>query len=470
MNCFTVNIKFSKSQQERIYIPSFLIQKLNIKNNQRMPIYFGLTKKSMVLISSIKSDKNEILMTTALKNSLSFPFKKNLLLKRESDGLRLGPIIGILTTDITGKKFSNPATSAYHPHSIFFKSLLKPGKSFPAFYFVFTPNNVNWNTQTIKGFSNIKNNSITNWQTIEFPLPDVVYNRIPNRTIEKKEIVQNFKHNYLQIGGKMFNYDFYNKWDVYQILSNDSFCYKYAPETLLNPSLTDFNELISRHPLIYLKPANGSLGLGIFKIERLDNTYYVKYRLGSKNISLTFKNINSIYKYIFSKKSSKNYLLQQGINLIDYQNSPVDFRVQLHKDQHNQWQVTAIGAKAADKDSVTTHLRTGGKLLDSEKYLIYKFNNQAKNLINKIKSSSIEIVKTIEKNTDSPIGELGLDIGIDNKQNIWLFEVNSKPGRSIFKHPSLKTALNNSNNLLLQYSTYLAGFNFEKPNLTEGVM
>ena len=272
------------------------------------------------------------------------------------------------------------------------------------------------------------------------------------------------------MGGQMFNYDFYNKWDVYKILNNDDSCYKYVPETLLNPTLINFKEMISRHSLLYLKPANGSLGLGIFKIEQLNNSYIVKYRLGSKNISLNFKNINSMYTYRFSQKSAKNYLLQQGVNLIDYQKNPVDFRVQLHKDQQNYWQVTAIGAKVAGRNSVTTHLRTGGKLIDTEKYLIYKFDNQAANtLINKINSSAIEIAKTIEENTDSPVGELGLDIGIDNKQHIWLFEVNSKPGRSIFKHPSLKTALNKSNNLLLQYSIYLSGFNSDKPDITEGV-
>ncbi len=471
MNYITVDVKILKSQQERIYIPSSLLQKLKLNNNQKIPINFGLTKSKEVFIKSYKSIKNEIIITTALKRSLLFPFKKKVLLKKERNGIRIGPLVGIFTTDITGNKFSNPATSASHPHSIFFKSLIKPEHYFPSFYFVFTPNNVNWKTKTIKGFFHVnKNDNIKTWQTIEVPFPDVVYNRIPNRTVEKKDTIVNFKQNYLNLGGQIFNYDFFNKWDIYQILNSNINCYKYIPETYLNPSLDKFIKMVNKYPVIYLKPTNGSLGLGIFKIEKLNNYYILKHRLGSNNVSRNFKNIASIYKYIFSKKRARNYLLQQGIDLIKYQNNPVDFRVQLHKDQIDEWQVTAIGAKVAGRNSVTTHLRTGGKLLDALKFLDHKFNNQSNAVVNNIKFSAINIAQAIEISKNNPIGELGLDIGIDNNQNIWLFEVNSKPGRSIFKHPSLKTSYTKSNLLLLQYATHLAGFSENKQHLKDEVI
>jgi hypothetical protein len=36
------------------------------------------------------------------------------------------------------------------------------------------------------------------------------------------------------------------------------------------------------------------------------------------------------------------------------------------------------------------------------------------------------------------IAEIGFDLGIDKHGDVWLFEANSKPGRSIFSHPELK--------------------------------
>ena len=36
------------------------------------------------------------------------------------------------------------------------------------------------------------------------------------------------------------------------------------------------------------------------------------------------------------------------------------------------------------------------------------------------------------------IGEIGFDLGIDQTGAIWMFEANSRPGREIFQHVSLK--------------------------------
>ncbi len=37
----------------------------------------------------------------------------------------------------------------------------------------------------------------------------------------------------------------------------------------------------------------------------------------------------------------------------------------------------------------------------------------------------------IERKSKRRVGELGFDIGIDKSGNIWMFEANAKPGRSI---------------------------------------
>jgi len=53
------------------------------------------------------------------------------------------------------------------------------------------------------------------------------------------------------------------------------------------------------------------------------------------------------------------------------------------------------------------------------------------------------------------IGEIGYDFGIDTNGDIWLFEANSKPGRSIFKHPDLKEFDVLTRKLSLSFAVFL---------------
>lgn len=459
MTAMTVNLKITKSHQEIIYLPSALIQKLELQPNRIVSLHFGIGNTRRVKVRPFKSKEKEIILTSALKEALLLPYRKKIMVKREKDGLHIGPIIGILTTDFTGNKFANPDTREHHPFSIFFKHLLAPEPLYPAFYFVFTPDHVDWQRNRIHGYFYLPtSNQKKSWKLVSVPFPDVVYNRIPNRTIERKETIHQFKQNYLKMGGQIFNPNFFSKWDMVQILANDPITIPYIPETYINPSSSLLQQMVKKHPIVYLKPANGSLGLGIYKILKENNDYIVHYRNGNQNKSLLFKDIVSLYKYIFSRKNRQRYLIQQGIDLIEYQQNPVDFRIQLHKNQFNEWQVIAIGGKAAGRGSVTTHIRTGGQLIDSFAYLENVFHEHTATMQQRINQASIQIAKKVEEKINSPIGELGLDIGIDKNHQIWLFEVNSKPGRSIFKHPSLKSARMVSSKYLLEYAIYLAKF------------
>ncbi|MGZ4162161.1 MAG: YheC/YheD family protein, partial [Neobacillus sp.] len=56
----------------------------------------------------------------------------------------------------------------------------------------------------------------------------------------------------------------------------------------------------------------------------------------------------------------------------------------------------------------------------------------------KLTTAALLLSKALERNIEGIIGEIGFDLGIDKNGDVWLFEANSKPGRSIFSHPELK--------------------------------
>ena len=219
--------------------------------------------------------------------------------------------------------------------------------------------------------------------------------------------------------------------------------------------------MIDKYGMIYLKPSGGSLGLGIFRITRdPDGGYYCRFRNGDKNILHRFRSLEKLIRYAFGNQKSRihRYLVQQGIRLIKYQGRPVDFRVHMHKDRTGEWQIVGIGAKAAGPGSVTTHVRTGGSLLSASELLYKVFGMDGPRVEAYIRNAAIRIAKTLERQVNGPLGELGMDIGVDRNRRVWLFEVNSKPGRHIFHHPSLRQAGWRSAKCITEYSLKLANF------------
>lgn len=114
--------------------------------------------------------------------------------------------------------------------------------------------------------------------------------------------------------------------------------------------------------------------------------------------------------------------------------------------------------KKAGRGSVTTHVKNGGSLMTPQQALSRTFGSEAADVLDKAKQVAINLSEAIERNYPHRLGELGLDIGIDKNSEIWMFEANAKPGRSIFKHPSLKSEGRASLDYIIEHCLYLSKF------------
>jgi hypothetical protein len=258
----------------------------------------------------------------------------------------------------------------------------------------------------------------------------------------------------------VFNQGFFNKWSVHQALNQHPSTTPHIPETHISPSTSQIEEMLKRHQMVYLKPSGGSLGLGIYRITHDPKQgYFCRFRQGEKNVLHRYKSIDGLLKKHFTRQSSfQKYLVQQGIRLIRHKGRPVDFRVHLHKGRSGQWKVVAIGSKVAGSGSVTTHVRTGGSILSTHELLQQAFQQDASRIHLRLQQAAVTIARVLEQQIPGPLGELGMDIGIDQTRRIWLFEINSKPGRHIFHHPTLRDAGKKSAKFITDYSLKLADF------------
>ncbi|HYK72186.1 MAG TPA: YheC/YheD family protein [Pseudoneobacillus sp.] len=419
-------IKFSTQLVRTVYYPAEL--KSQFGNVER--IAFG-SHSCDATIKAHPQNQDVIVVSADLKEELHFPnLKFPLHVFYENDTLFLGPLVGIFTSGFTPFPLR-----PIGDRSLFFSKLLSVEKSVGVIPFVFGEQHINWEQGVIEGYFYHSNG----WERQLVPFPNVVYDRLPNRLSENRKeqrlVKERMQSEYLI---PWYNPGFFNKLDIYEKLFNDSTVSPYLPETIPFTSFSSIETMLSQYAHVYIKPINGSLGLGVHQLlfDKIENAYYCRYYddNGEKRLR-KFSTIESLIKNVFRKRSLEKMLVQQGISLLRYENRSIDFRIHSNKDANGNWQITAMAAKIAGAGSATTHVKSGGVI----KSLDEIFNLEERKLyIPKLKEAALKLSHAIEKNIEGIIGEIGFDLGIDKDGQVWLFEANSKPGRSIFTHPQLK--------------------------------
>jgi hypothetical protein len=449
MSLTTCTVHALQRTDRYVYLSNELVKALRLTGAKTITLKIG--SKSMTSpLRLIKKAGQHLYVPLTLMRSLRIPrIGTCLATSNNSKELRLGPLIGILT-NISGK-----SDSPFGSITGFIRQVMATGSG-KSFHFAFSPRDVNWQQETVSAFFPRTGGG---WVRKTVPLPDVIYNRLSSRMAEKSSGMEGFKERFVRKGIPLFNWSYFDKSDVYKLLEGDD-SFKYVPESRINPSSEQIHTMLDKHKFIYLKPTGGSLGIGIYRITyNAKRGYFARYRRGGKNVLMRFTKFANLMSMLGTGRGRlQNYVAQQGIRLIEIDTCPIDFRFHMTKNSSNNWVVAAIGAKKAGKGSVTTHVRSGGQLMTPEQVLRQIYGSRADTVLQNAKDTAIKLAEGIEKNYQHLLGELGFDIGIDQNEKVWMFEANAKPGRSIFKHPSLKDQDKASLNYIYEYCLYLARF------------
>jgi hypothetical protein len=434
-----------------VYYPADLRAKLEKTES----IAFGNRSCSAKFLAHPQK-KNILVLSSDIAEELFFlNLNIPLHLFHENNTLYLGPLVGICTSGFT------PSTlKPIGDRSEFFSKLLSVQKSVGAIPFVFGERHIDWELGLIEGYLFYQNS----WKRHRLPFPNVVYDRLPNRRSETRReqqlVKERMQQEYLI---PWYNPGFFNKMDIYEKLYNDYQAYTYLPETTPFTSFSHIEGMLSDYGHVYIKPINGSLGLGVHQIilDKMERLYYCRYydNQGIKRLQ-KFSSLERLFNHVFRHRPLKNMLVQQGITLLKYDNRPIDFRVHTNKDEHGNWKVTAVAAKIAGTGSVTTHVKNGGEIRTLDEI----FSKEDRDIyISKLREAALKLSDALEKQMDGIMAEIGFDLGIDKHGRVWLFEANSKPGRSIFTHPNLRDFDWLTRKLSIGYAVFLTEKSIHSP-------
>lgn len=443
------------------------VSKRFFQKSQIEPETNVLVKAGMKTVSSRLEIKPDLAQTyrlsSALAKYLHVKTGRNLQIRYDINEnlLQIGPFIGILVNGLPNK-------SEYDPKSLQAELiyLSEIGQKMAAEIFIFTPSCIDWPSKTTRGYVYkriTEKNGI--WAESRYPLPDVVYDRIPSRAIEARDSIKSARRKLMKMGGlKYFNPSFLNKWKVYKLLIANEELSQYLPETKLLNRI-NLATMLDNHKVVFIKPSNGSLGKGIVKARKDKNNGMINGYVGYQRI----RRIQAGNEAEFLKKikliiQNKPYIVQQGIDLVRYKSSTFDLRIIFQKNGQGKWMISKKFVRVAAAGRSITNLSSGGSIERSRIVLNNIFKSD-QNLINAKNAEMLKLCETIadtlEANSESVFGELGMDIGIDKNFRIWLIEVNSKPRKTTQSEMSQRIVYNTFRRPL-EYAIHLAGFKSSK--------
>jgi glutathione synthase/RimK-type ligase-like ATP-grasp enzyme len=337
----------------------------------------------------------------------------------------------------------------------FFKLLTQYARRVGIEVTVFSPLSVNWSSRSVSGYR--YDPAQKKWVRGFYPLPTVLYDRI---AYSKRSQMQQYhplirrleKENECILLGKGLP----GKWIVYNMLRDHEHLQRYLPETNVYRSHNDWRKHLATYGALFFKPASGSHGRGVFCLRFEGSKYVVQGRDAYNRLfEKRFAGALATNEWIKRFTSSRLYIFQPFLHLNTADQQPFDIRVLVQKDSKGVWKETGRAVRVGKKDSLTSNLDGGGTAIDATKFLEKHFTPvQMKRMNEAIDQIVTHLPQTLEERHGSLV-ELGIDIGIDREQRVWILEVNSKPGRKAFKLAQNQKAFQSALITPVQYAEYV---------------
>ncbi|KEO84223.1 YheC/YheD family protein [Tumebacillus flagellatus] len=380
------------------------------------------------LADVVFTDEREVQATDELRRTLLLP-KGEISAKAVDGVLHFGPFIGL---------YAAPSARPERPFgglTALFRDMMPLAEQLGLSLYVFTPGDAKWQEGWVN--ASVYNPRTKQWQKAKRPLPDLVLPKILGTPPAwREEVLHDTEQFQRRVPCGTFNNATGNKWTVHEQLHANADLRRWLPETerITSPGVVD--AMLARRGSVYIKPAIGTQGMRIYRLDTQDGKVLVQHRSKSKTVHRKFAP-ESRELHAFVKKNflaRRTFLVQQTLPLLTLRGGrPVDFRWLVQKDGSNEWCVTARVARVGAANRLTTNLHTGGSAVLAETLLQKNGWGDAtarRRLLEELDEAAFAICRTLERHAGR-IGELGLDFGLTRQGNVYLIEVNPRPGRQM---------------------------------------
>lgn len=335
------------------------------------------------------------------------------------------PVLGILTLYLNEAKQLEEKTV--------YRRMIIEGQRLKLDVFVFTPMDVHATKEQIHAL--VFDPKTGQWSRKWRSFPNMIYDRCRIQRSGRFQQLLRFRERYKHL--LFLNRPLRNKWTIHQTFSQKSRFRQHMPETLLYSSSADLRRMLKHSSVVYIKPANGTGGRGILRIERIKDgrdLYDIQGRRQDRRIIAPRKVSSSRLDSIVRQWCiSGRFLIQQGIPLRLPSGRFHDYRMLVQKNGQGVWELTGMAARVGAARSVTSNLHGGGRAVRAEKMLKEWLGSldKADKAMKAAERLGIDAAVFLE-NSFGTLCELALDLAIDREGRIYVLEVNPKPAREVF--------------------------------------
>ncbi|BAU27863.1 YheC/D-like protein [Aneurinibacillus soli] len=415
MSKFTLRV--SSKDRGQLSLHPLQAQKLGLVR-QNMRLQFG--SKSIPIFLSIRSsqNENELIISQNIFEKFPIPLCNRYELQIKDDILQVGPYVSFLTSYYQ---------SDLDNYLCNLRDYLKYYEEIGGAVLAFALKGVQSSECVIEGY--MYNPLTENWVKGVYPYPDAVFVR---GHVNSKE----WRDHYLEVKGDrtLFNDFYFNKWEMHQLLDSSKHFEGYLPATILAQDSDEFFSFLRQHSSVYLKPVHGTMGVSILKVSRSKAGISFRFRDGETNKNTMFTSVDEAAAFLKSVLKDEPYIAQQSIPLAVYQQRMMDFRLIVVKNGDGQWEYMGMIGRYGAKKSVVSNISAGGMAHKGEVALQKAFSlnkNEAKKLHQKMSVLAMKIATFFDQ-SGLHCGNLGIDLGVDRHQKIWIIEVQHySPAHSI---------------------------------------
>jgi len=283
------------------------------------------------------------------------------------------------------------------------------------------------------------------WKRIVSRFPDVIYNT--NSFSQEKQIRavellhQEIPFTSYSIGSKETVYRNLMKYEQYAD-------YLVPSEKVL--SAEHFFACLEKYTEVVFKPTWGHQGMDVYHIKKEGDVFLIL--LGAEEARYDAKKTAD---FIQSKRKQEDYIVQPYINCRTKTGVPYDLRLHVQKGRGGKWVNPIIYPRISSNGSIVCNIGQGGYTSDLTGFLKGEFGAQHYDVRKYVELFSLQLAAHMDEIQKELYGEelneLGIDIGLDDAQKIFVYEVNWRPGHPPFTNINLSVIKHT-----VQYAMYLA--------------
>lgn len=262
-----------------------------------------------------------------------------------------------------------------------------------------------------------------------FPFPDVIINAANQKTNEQKRIYYKLEEiipfTSYPVGSKPF---------VFSKMKQSNYLKQFLIPYIEINNRNDILTFLKQHQQIILKPVRGHHGDNVIKIKEHKDKFIITKKQYEHEL-------NSNEFLHFLDKLPNEMIAQKFIDSSISTGEPFDYRMHLQKNIHGLWVITIIIPRVGSKSRVVTNISQGSTMMEFLKFLRNEYREHAREIKRQIESFALKFAYEFERQYPYNFDELGIDIGYDHDGNIWVYEVNWRPGHIFIEVPTARNTI-----------------------------